>query len=98
VEEAYSYGADVVKIFPASLGGPAYIKSLRGPFPYIPMMPSGGVSAGNIGDWLKAGAVAVSAGSELCPTDWAKEGRFTDISTRAGEFVAALQQSRAASK
>jgi 2-dehydro-3-deoxyphosphogluconate aldolase/(4S)-4-hydroxy-2-oxoglutarate aldolase len=94
VEEAHGRGADIVKIFPASLVGPSYIKSLRGPFPDIPMMPSGGVNATNIGDWLAAGAVAVSAGGELCPVDWAKQGRFAEITGRAREFTAVLEASR----
>lgn len=94
VEQAYAFGADIVKIFPASLGGPAYMKSLRGPFPDIPMMPSGGVSAGNIGDWLAAGAVAVSAGSDLCPVDLARQGRFDAIADRARAFVTALDDAR----
>jgi 2-dehydro-3-deoxyphosphogluconate aldolase/(4S)-4-hydroxy-2-oxoglutarate aldolase len=94
VEEAHSRGADIVKIFPASLVGPSYIKSLRGPFPDIPMMPSGGVNAANLADWLAAGAVAVSAGGELCPVDWATQGRFAEITGRAREFIAALEASR----
>lgn len=94
VEEAHALGADVVKIFPASLAGPSYLKSLRGPFPDIPMMPSGGVSAANIAEWFEAGAVAVSAGGELCPVDWARQGRFDAITDRAREFVAALHESR----
>jgi 2-dehydro-3-deoxyphosphogluconate aldolase/(4S)-4-hydroxy-2-oxoglutarate aldolase len=95
VEAAHALGADVVKIFPASLGGPPYLRSLRGPFPDIPMMPSGGVNVENIGDWLAAGAVAVSAGSELCPVDWARQGRFESITQRALEFVVALDVARA---
>ena len=96
VEEAHARGADIVKIFPASLVGPSYVKSLRGPFPSIPMMPSGGVTAANLGDWLAAGAVAVSAGGELCPVDWATQGRFDEITTRAREFIAALDGHRSA--
>jgi 2-dehydro-3-deoxyphosphogluconate aldolase/(4S)-4-hydroxy-2-oxoglutarate aldolase len=94
VEEAHARGADIVKIFPASLVGPSYIKSLRGPFPDIPMMPSGGVNAASLGDWLEAGAVAVSAGGELCPVDWARQGRFDAISDRAREFAAAVDEFR----
>ena len=60
------------------------------------MMPSGGVSAANIGDWMAAGAVAVSAGSELCPVEWANEGRFDEITTRAREFIAAFARHRSA--
>ena len=96
IEDANDRGADVVKIFPASLVGPPYLKSLRGPFPDIPMMPSGGVSAANLGEWLAAGAVAVSAGGELCPVEWAIEGRFAEITARARDFVAALDAYRSA--
>lgn len=94
VFQAYSLGTDVVKIFPGSLGGPAYIKALKGPFPYIPMMPTGGVSAGNVADWFAAGVVAVGAGSELCPPQLAKEGNFAEISRRAAEFVQIVQTAR----
>jgi len=96
IVQAYSYGSDVVKIFPGSLGGPAYMKALRGPFPDIPMMPTGGVSPDNLVDWFSAGALAVGAGSKLCPTAWAQEGRFEDIAARASEFVKAVEQARQA--
>ena len=86
VEQAYRLGADIVKIFPGSLVGPGYLRSLRGPFPHIPTMPTGGVSVDNVGEWFSAGAVAVGAGSQLCPSDWAKEGRFDAITRRAREF------------
>ncbi len=95
VFQAYSLGADVIKIFPGSLGGPAYIKALKGPFPYIPMMPTGGVNAGNVGEWFKTGIVAVGAGSELCPPQLAKEGKFDEISQRASEFVQVVNAARA---
>ena len=91
VMRAHRLGADIIKIFPGSLGGPGYLKSLRGPFPNILMMPTGGVSLDNIGAWFAAGAVAVGAGSELCPTNWAKEGRFEAITHRAREFCNAIQ-------
>lgn len=94
VYQAYSLGVDVVKVFPGSLGGPAYIKALKGPFPYIPMMPTGGVSAGNAAEWFAAGVVAVGAGSELCPPQLAKEGKFDEISRRAAEFVQVVKSAR----
>jgi len=94
VFQAYSLGTDVVKIFPGSLGGPAYVKALKGPFPYIPMMPTGGVSAANAADWFKAGVVAVGAGSELCPPDLAKAGKFDEITQKAADFVAVIKSSR----
>lgn len=95
VFQAYSQGVDVVKVFPGSLGGPAYIKALKGPFPYIPMMPTGGVSAGNAAEWFAAGVVAVGAGSELCPPQLAKEGKFDEISKCAAEFVQVVKSARA---
>lgn len=94
VFHAYSLGADVIKIFPGSLGGPAYIKALKGPFPYIPMMPTGGVSPNNIADWFATGVVAVGAGSELAPTQLAKEGKFEEITKRAKEFVQIVNTAR----
>jgi len=94
VLQAYNLGADVIKIFPGSLGGPAYIKALKGPFPYIPMMPTGGVSAGNVAEWFATGVVAVGAGSELCPPQLAKEGKFDEITKRAAEFVQIVKSAR----
>jgi len=94
VEQAYRLGADIVKIFPGSLVGPGYLRSLRGPFPHIPTMPTGGVSVDNVGEWFSAGAVAVGAGSQLCPSDWAKEGRFDAMTRRAREFCAAVKEAR----
>ncbi|RPI20529.1 MAG: bifunctional 4-hydroxy-2-oxoglutarate aldolase/2-dehydro-3-deoxy-phosphogluconate aldolase [Chloroflexota bacterium] len=94
VFQAYRLGVDVVKIFPGSVGGPAYIKALKGPFPYIPMMPTGGVSAANAADWFAAGVVAVGAGSELCPPQLAKEGKFDEIRQRAADFVQVIAAAR----
>ena len=95
VYQAYRLGSDVVKIVPGATVGPAYIKALKGPFPFIEMMPTGGVSVANVAEWFAAGVFGVGAGSELCPTAWAKEGRFTDITRRAAEFVQAVQIARA---
>jgi 2-dehydro-3-deoxyphosphogluconate aldolase / (4S)-4-hydroxy-2-oxoglutarate aldolase len=94
VFQAYNLGVDVIKIFPGSLGGPAYIKALKGPFPYIPMMPTGGVNAGNMAEWFKTGVVAVGAGSELCPPQLAKDGKFDEITRRAAEFVQVVKAAR----
>ncbi len=95
VLQVYNLGTDVVKIFPGSLGGPAYVKALKGPFPYIPMMPTGGVSASNVADWFKAGVVAVGAGSELCPPQLAKDGKFSEITKLAVDFVKVVKTARA---
>jgi 2-dehydro-3-deoxyphosphogluconate aldolase/(4S)-4-hydroxy-2-oxoglutarate aldolase len=98
VFQAYKLGSDVVKIFPGSSGGPSYMKALKAPFPNIPMMPTGGVSATNVGEWLAAGAFAIGAGSELCPPKLAKEGRFDEISMKAREFIKALDEARSTLK
>lgn len=91
VELAHRLGSDIVKVFPGSLAGPTYIKALKGPFPHIPLMPTGGVTKDNVKEWFGAGVVAVGAGSELCPPQLAKEGRFTEISQLASEFNNAIQ-------
>ena len=65
---ARRFGAEAVKLFPGSLGGPSYLKALLGPFPDVPFVPTGGVSKENIADWFAAGAFAVGAGSSLAPT------------------------------
>jgi len=94
VMKAWELGSDVVKLFPGSLGGPGYMKSLKGPFPEIPLMPTGGVSKDNIKDWFAAGAFAVGAGSNLCPKDLAKSGEFDQITKIAREYVKAINEAR----
>lgn len=94
VMKAWSLGSDVVKIFPGSLGGPDLMKAFKGPFPDIPMMPTGGVNEDNLGEWFKAGAFAVGAGSNLCPKDLALTGEFSKITEIAKRFVDAVQKVR----
>jgi 2-dehydro-3-deoxyphosphogluconate aldolase/(4S)-4-hydroxy-2-oxoglutarate aldolase len=90
VVRAASAGAHVVKVFPASVVGPSYLKALRAPLPSIELMPSGGVSVDNIADWLAAGAFGVGVGGELCSGADIADGRFDRISENARRFVAAL--------
>jgi 2-dehydro-3-deoxyphosphogluconate aldolase/(4S)-4-hydroxy-2-oxoglutarate aldolase len=87
-------GSDVIKLFPGSLTGPAYVRALKGPFPDLSIMPTGGVSLDNIAQWFEAGVFAVGVGSELCPSQWVREGRFDDIAGRAARFVSAVQAAR----
>jgi 2-dehydro-3-deoxyphosphogluconate aldolase/(4S)-4-hydroxy-2-oxoglutarate aldolase len=94
VLQAFKLGSDVVKIFPGSAVGPSYIKALKGPFPAIPLMPTGGVSLANVREWFAAGVFAVGAGIELCPPQLAKEGKFDEISARAREFLEAVQKAK----
>jgi len=94
VMKAWTLGSDVVKLFPGSLGGPAYMKSLKGPFPDIPLMPTGGVSDKNLKEWFDAGAFAVGAGSNLCPKSLALSGEFSKITEIAANYMAALKTAR----
>jgi 2-dehydro-3-deoxyphosphogluconate aldolase/(4S)-4-hydroxy-2-oxoglutarate aldolase len=87
VMRAEALGVDVVKVFPAALGGPAYVRALRGPFPDTPFMPTGGVSAGNLREWLDAGAIAVGAGGELCSASDIASGGFDAIEAKARSFA-----------
>jgi len=91
---SHRLGSSIVKLFPGSLGGPKYLKSIRGPFPDIPIMPTGGVSMDNISEWYDAGAVAVGAGSNLCPTKLALDGKFDEITTRAQGYIKAINSYR----
>ncbi|WP_101848151.1 bifunctional 4-hydroxy-2-oxoglutarate aldolase/2-dehydro-3-deoxy-phosphogluconate aldolase [Zhihengliuella sp. ISTPL4] len=91
---ALELGVDVVKIFPASLGGPSYLGALRGPFPDAPLMPTGGVKPDNIADWFAAGAVAVGAGGDLANGTAIANADWADIEQRAARFAAALAATR----
>ena len=79
-----------VKLFPASLHGPTYLKSLLAPMPDVAVMPSGGVSADNVRDYLAAGAVAVNVGGSLCPPEVLEAGDGATLTERARELRAAI--------
>lgn len=82
----WAAGATAVKVFPASVVGPGYVKDLRGPFPDIRIIPSGGVDLAAAQDWLDAGAEAVSVGGPLLG-DALKGGSLAELTERAREFV-----------
>lgn len=92
VVEAMEAGADIIKIFPGELFGPQIIKSILGPIPYAKLMPTGGVSVDNVEGWIKAGAVAVGAGSSL--TGGAKTGDYESITTVAKKFITRINAAR----
>jgi 2-dehydro-3-deoxyphosphogluconate aldolase/(4S)-4-hydroxy-2-oxoglutarate aldolase len=94
VMTALDLGATAIKLFPASLGGPALLRALRGPFPDVSWVPTGGVSPNNLDDWLHSGAVAVGAGSELCSPVAIRESRWNDIEQGAQRFRRALDSAR----
>lgn len=91
---ALELGVDVVKIFPASLGGPSYLGALRGPFPDAPLMPTGGVTPDNLADWFGAGAVAVGAGGDLANGASIAASDWADIEQRSARFAASLAAAR----
>lgn len=92
---AWEHGADIVKIFPAgNMGGPKYIKALKGPFPQIEMIPTGGVNLETAGEFLKAGACAVAVGGELVDGKTLKEGRYDVITERARQYLAVVAKAR----
>jgi 2-dehydro-3-deoxyphosphogluconate aldolase/(4S)-4-hydroxy-2-oxoglutarate aldolase len=93
VATAMDLGADAVKIFPAEFLGPAYIKSLRAVFPEARFVPTGGVTTGTLGDFLRAGAFAAAAGGALVDPAALKARDFKAITARAREFVRAAAAS-----
>ena len=94
---AWSAGGDIVKIFPASnVGGASYLKALKGPFPQIPLCPTGGVNLQTIGEFVKAGAAAVGVGGELVSKAAIDAGDYGKITELARQYVAALAAARGA--
>lgn len=91
---ALSAGAEMVKLFPASVLGPRYIKDLHGPFPEIKLIPTGGVTVENVGEWIKAGAVAVGIGSQLFDIKAIEEGNFFYITERSTQLIENLNIAR----
>ena len=93
---AWDAGSDIVKVFPATALGPGYFRDLRGPFPNLRLMPTGGVSLANAGEWIRAGAVAIGVGTALVDAEAVAARRFGEITERARLFVAAVAAARSA--
>jgi 2-dehydro-3-deoxyphosphogluconate aldolase/(4S)-4-hydroxy-2-oxoglutarate aldolase len=91
---AYSLGADIVKIFPAVKFGPEYLKAVRGPLPNIPIMPTSGVDASNVAEWLRAGAVAVGAVASVLDPVLIRDENWSELTKRAREFIDAVRAAR----
>jgi 2-dehydro-3-deoxyphosphogluconate aldolase/(4S)-4-hydroxy-2-oxoglutarate aldolase len=92
---AWEAGADLVKIFPVSqVGGPAYIKALKGPLPQIPLVPTGGINLQNVGDFLRAGASAVGVGGELINKKALSEKNLASISETTRRFLDEVKKAR----
>jgi len=90
--QAMEAGADVIKVFPGSVFGPEFIKAVKGPIPQAVLMPTGGVSLENVGQWIRNGCVAVGVGGEL--TGGAKTGDYGSITDRARLFIEEINEAR----
>ncbi|MGD0919631.1 MAG: bifunctional 4-hydroxy-2-oxoglutarate aldolase/2-dehydro-3-deoxy-phosphogluconate aldolase [Thermodesulfobacteriota bacterium] len=92
---AWNAGADMVKVFPAAqLGGPEYIKAVRGPLPQILLVPTGGVNLQNAGAFIKAGATALGVGGELVDKKAIKEKKFHIITENTRAFLKVIREAR----
>jgi 2-dehydro-3-deoxyphosphogluconate aldolase/(4S)-4-hydroxy-2-oxoglutarate aldolase len=96
IVEAMECGADIVKLFPGETLGPAFVRAAKGPLPQAALMPTGGVSLENVGEWIKAGAVAVGVGGGL--TAGAQTGDFQAITDTAKQFIERIQLARGKAK
>jgi 2-dehydro-3-deoxyphosphogluconate aldolase/(4S)-4-hydroxy-2-oxoglutarate aldolase len=85
---AYENGGDIIKVFPASILGPGYIKDLHGPLPQIPLLPTGGIDLSNVAAYIKSGSVGVGLGSSLVnPREEVNEAYLRNLTEKAREFV-----------
>jgi 2-dehydro-3-deoxyphosphogluconate aldolase / (4S)-4-hydroxy-2-oxoglutarate aldolase len=91
---AHELGADIVKVFPATMLGPQFIRDVRAPLPQVKLMPTGGVTLDNAGDWIRAGAVAVGLGSALIDARAIADGRFEIITANARRAIAGVAAAR----
>ncbi|MEZ6057068.1 MAG: bifunctional 4-hydroxy-2-oxoglutarate aldolase/2-dehydro-3-deoxy-phosphogluconate aldolase [Planctomycetaceae bacterium] len=91
---AWEAGADIVKVFPADIGGPSYLKNVHGPLPQIRLLPTGGVNLDTLPAFVKAGACAVGLGSALVEQEALKKGDMSRIQQQAAAFVAKMKEAR----
>ena len=94
--DAWDAGADVVKVFPATTLGPGYLKDVHGPLPHVKLMPTGGVTLDNAGDWIRAGAVAVGVGTSLLDSTAIAAGDFAVLRANAERIVGNVRAAQAA--
>src|SRR5215212_4597680 len=94
IVRAWTAGADVVKVFPSTALGPGYFKDVLAPLPQIKLTPTGGVDVKNAGEWIKAGAVFVGAGSSLVSKDAMAKGDWQSIQNNGRAFVDAIKAAR----
>lgn len=92
VVEGMEAGADIIKVFPGEIMGPGFVKAIKGPLPQARLMPTGGVDVDNVGEWIKAGCVAVGVGGNLIAS--AKTGDYGAITVKAKKFIDAINIAR----
>lgn len=92
---AWEAGADIVKVFPADVGGPGYFKAIHGPLPSVRLMPTGGVDLTTAADFVRAGACALGVGTALVRPELVRAGELREIETLAKQFVEIVRQTRA---
>jgi 2-dehydro-3-deoxyphosphogluconate aldolase/(4S)-4-hydroxy-2-oxoglutarate aldolase len=95
---AWEAGADVVKVFPATALGPGFFKDVRGPLPQVRLMPTGGVTRENAGEWIAAGAMAIGVGTALVDPKAVSASRFDLVSANARHFIDAVRVARASQR
>jgi 2-dehydro-3-deoxyphosphogluconate aldolase / (4S)-4-hydroxy-2-oxoglutarate aldolase len=91
---AWDAGADVVKVFPATGLGPGFLKDVRGPLPQVKLMPTGGVTLENAGDWIRAGAVAVGVGTALLDASAIADGNYQVLTANARRIIDNVRAAR----
>jgi 2-dehydro-3-deoxyphosphogluconate aldolase / (4S)-4-hydroxy-2-oxoglutarate aldolase len=91
---AWEAGADAIKVFPATALGPTFFKDVRGPLPQLRLVPTGGVTKANAGEWIRAGAMAIGVGTALVDRKAVAERRFDAITEAARHFVDAVRTAR----
>ncbi|AGB42400.1 Entner-Doudoroff aldolase [Halobacteroides halobius DSM 5150] len=94
IVNAYQVGADLVKVFPAGVMGPKYIKSIKGPLDHIPMMPTGGVGIDNAADFIEAGVVALGVGSALMDKEAIANENYEVITEKAKKLTQIVEETR----
>ncbi|MEL6311742.1 MAG: bifunctional 4-hydroxy-2-oxoglutarate aldolase/2-dehydro-3-deoxy-phosphogluconate aldolase [Planctomycetota bacterium] len=92
--DAHDAGSNLVKVFPADLGGPTFLKSVLAPMPWLKLLPTGGVTPDNTTEWIRAGAAAVGIGSALVDLKLIDGGDFAGITSRAKKAVAGVRAAR----
>lgn len=92
---AWEAGGDIIKVFPATVAGPQYLRDIKGPLPQIRLCPTGGVNLENTPDFIKAGAVVVAAGTSLVDKKAVSEKKYGIITENARKFVEAVKLARA---